>query len=199
MNDKAIFRVENLRKSFGPNRVLDGVSIDLQPGAVTVLMGANGAGKSTLVKTVCGVYQPDSGSLTLDGAPFAPASTAEAIRAGVVTVHQNINDGVIADLDVATNLMLDRLTGWGKPLLFNPFRIRREAREVADRMGLAVDLKAEVANRAAVRSGRAAEGRRRGHSLYFSPDVRHPASRRPDRIAARRTHRRHVRRSGSRL
>ena len=146
MNATAIFRVENLRKSFGPNRVLDGVSIDLQPGTVTVLMGANGAGKSTLVKTVCGVYQPDSGSLTLDGAPFAPASTAEAIRAGVVTVHQNINDGVIADLDVATNLMLDRLTGWGKPVLFNPFRIRREAREVADKMGLTVDLRAEVAD-----------------------------------------------------
>ena len=146
MDDTAIFRIEDLHKSFGPNQVLGGVSLSLSAGQVTVLMGANGAGKSTLVKTVCGVYRPDRGRITLSGVPFAPETTAEALRAGVVTVHQNINDGVVADLDVATNLMLDRLTGRGKPILFNPLRIRREARVVAENMGLTVDLKAEVAS-----------------------------------------------------
>ena len=53
------------------------------------------------------------GAVELTGQAYAPASPAEAIRAGVVTVHQNINDGVVAGLDVATNLTLDRLSGSG--------------------------------------------------------------------------------------
>ena len=61
-------------------------------------------------------------------------------------MHQNINDGVVADLDVATNLTLDRLSGKGAPLLFNPGRVRREAKAVADRMGLAIDLKARISD-----------------------------------------------------
>jgi len=107
-------------------------------------MGANGAGKSTLVRILSGVYAKDAGRITLAGTPFEPSAPAEAIRAGVVTVHQNINDGVVADLDVATNLTLDRLNGRGARLLFNPRRVRREAAEVASRMGLTIDLTANI-------------------------------------------------------
>ncbi|MDP1159457.1 ATP-binding cassette domain-containing protein, partial [Klebsiella variicola] len=89
-------------------QVLDGIDLELRAGTVTILMGANGAGKSTLVRIISGVYARTSGAISLDGREFSPASPAEAIRAGVVTVHQNINDGVVADLDVATNLTLDR-------------------------------------------------------------------------------------------
>ena len=144
MVGNAVFRVEGLRKSFGRNEVLGGISLELHSGQVTVLMGANGAGKSTLVKIISGVYERGGGTMTLADQDFAPNTPAEAIRAGVVTVHQNINDGVVADLDVATNLTLDRLSGKGVPTLFNPARVRREAKAVADRMGLAIDLKARV-------------------------------------------------------
>jgi simple sugar transport system ATP-binding protein len=144
MVQEAVFRIEDLRKSFGPIQVLDGVDLDLRAGAVTVLMGANGAGKSTLVRIVSGVYDRDAGRIMLAGKPFSPSSPADAIRAGVVTVHQNINDGVAADLDVATNLTLDRLSGKGAPLFFNPRRVRREAKAVADRMGLSIDFGARI-------------------------------------------------------
>mgnify|MGYP001037491582 CR=1 FL=1 len=144
MVQEAVFRVDDLRKSFGPVQVLGGVDLELRAGAVTVLMGANGAGKSTLVRIVSGVYDRDAGCITLAGKDFAPSTPAEAIRAGVVTVHQNINDGVVADLDVATNLTLDRLNGKGAPLIFNPRRVRREAKAVADRMGLTIDLSASI-------------------------------------------------------
>ncbi|RUX48420.1 sugar ABC transporter ATP-binding protein, partial [Mesorhizobium sp. M7A.F.Ca.US.014.04.1.1] len=146
MVGNAVFRVEGLRKSFGHNEVLGGVSLELHAGEVTVLMGANGAGKSTLVKIISGVYERGGGTMALADQDFAPKTPAEAIRAGVVTVHQNINDGVVADLDVATNLTLDRLSGSGAPTLFNPMRVRREAKTVADRMGLAIDLKARVSD-----------------------------------------------------
>lgn len=142
----AMFRIAGLGKSFGPYRVLDGVTLDLFPGQVTVLMGANGAGKSTLVKIMSGVHAPNAGSMTLLDQPFAPSTPAEAMRAGVVTVHQNINDGVVASLDVATNLTLDRLSGRGARLLVSPRRTRREAAEVAARLGLDVDLRADIAS-----------------------------------------------------
>lgn len=144
MSEQAVFRIGGVRKSFGPVTVLQGVDLDLKAGAVTVLMGANGAGKSTLVRILSGVYTRDDGVITLAGKPFEPATPAEAIRAGVVTVHQNINDGVVADLDVATNLTLDRLNGRGAKLFFNPRLVRREAAAVAARMGLAIDLAANI-------------------------------------------------------
>lgn len=144
MSEQAVFRIEGVRKSFGPVPVLQGVDLDLKAGAVTVLMGANGAGKSTLVRILSGVYSRDAGAITLADVPFEPSVPAEAIRAGVVTVHQNINDGVVADLDVATNLTLDRLNGRGARLFFNPRRVRREAAAVASRMGLSIDLTASI-------------------------------------------------------
>lgn len=146
MGEQAVFRCEGVRKSFGAVPVLRGVDLDLRAGAVTVLMGANGAGKSTLVRILSGVYSRDEGRISLDGEAFEPVTPADAIRSGVVTVHQNINDGVVADLDVATNLTLDRLSGKGARLFFNPRRVRREAAEVASRMGLDIDLNASVAD-----------------------------------------------------
>jgi len=144
MASSAIFRIAGLGKSFGPNEVLRGISLELHAGEVTVLMGANGAGKSTLVKIMSGIHQADRGVMMLNDRPFLPSTPAEAMRAGVVTVHQNIDDGVVGALDVATNLVLDRLNGPGRGIFFNPRRVRREARDVASRMGFAIDLSADV-------------------------------------------------------
>jgi simple sugar transport system ATP-binding protein len=146
MSEQAMFRIADVCKSFGPIPVLRGVDIDLRAGAITVLMGANGAGKSTLVRILSGVNKCDAGTITLDGRAFNPGSPAEAIRAGVVTVHQSINDGVVADLDVATNLTLDRLSGRGARWYFNRGRVRREAAAVAAQMDLTLDLSARVSD-----------------------------------------------------
>jgi simple sugar transport system ATP-binding protein len=129
-----------ITKAFGANNVLRGIDLTLFPGQVTVLMGANGAGKSTLVKILCGVHLANSGAITLYGEPFSPATPSEAIRAGVVTVHQSINDGVIPDLDIASNLMLDHLTAPGSGFFLNKRKQRTQAREIAAAMGLNVDV-----------------------------------------------------------
>jgi simple sugar transport system ATP-binding protein len=144
MAQSAAFRISGLGKSFGPNEVLRGIALELRAGEVTVLMGANGAGKSTLVKIMSGIHRADRGVMMLGDAPFMPATPAEAMRAGVVTVHQNIDDGVVGALDVGTNLILDRLNGSGRSLFFSPRRMRREAAEVAANMGLDIDLRADV-------------------------------------------------------
>ncbi len=144
MHQNVALRLVDLTKSFGANRVLRGINLDLAAGQVTVLMGANGAGKSTLVKIIGGVHGADGGQLELNGAAFAPTSPAEALRAGVVIVHQSINDGVIPDLDVATNLVLDRLAAGREPVLFSRKHARKSARAIADQMGLEIDLAATV-------------------------------------------------------
>jgi len=129
-------RIAAIDKAFGENRVLRKLSLDLPAGTVTALMGANGAGKSTLVKILSGVHVRDGGSIELLGAPFAPATPSQAIRAGVVTVHQNINDGVIPDLDVASNLMIDQLAERQYGFMIKRAGLLAEARKVAARMGL---------------------------------------------------------------
>ena len=145
MADHAL-HVVDLRKSFGQNHVLRGIDLTLAPGSVTVLMGANGAGKSTLVKVICGHHRADGGTMTLAHAPFDPEDAADAIKQGVVTVHQSIDDGVIPDLDVANNLMLDRLVERGHGLFVRERQLRAEAAKVAAAMGIDVDLRARVSD-----------------------------------------------------
>ena len=133
-------KITNITKAFGANNVLSGIDLELNSGQVTVLMGANGAGKSTLVKVLCGVHQANSGTIRLCGELFSPTSPSEAIRAGVVTVHQSINDGVIPDLDIASNLMLDHLAKPGGGFFLNKRKNHAEARKIAAAMALDVDV-----------------------------------------------------------
>lgn len=135
-----------IKKTFGQNRVLRGIDLTLMPGEVTVLMGANGAGKSTLVKILSGVHRANTGEIRLFGEPFAPETPSEAIADGVVTVHQSINDGVIPDLDVASNLLLDRLTNRRSGFFVRKRDLRAEAEKIAAAMGLEIDPRAIVAD-----------------------------------------------------
>lgn len=143
---KIACKLRGISKSFGSNNVLRGIDLELQAGEIVVLMGANGAGKSTLVKLICGYHTLDSGTMELDGHPYRPAGPADAITAGVVTVHQSIDDGVIPDLDVATNLMLDRLTRPEASLWVRDRQLRKEAASVAMSMGITTDVRTRVAD-----------------------------------------------------
>ena len=145
MADHALI-VNGLQKSFGKNNVLRGIDLALDPGSVTVLMGANGAGKSTLVKVICGQHRADGGTMRLATNAFDPEDAADAIRQGVVTVHQSIDDGVIPDLDVANNLMLDRLAEHSHGLFVRERHLRTEAAKVAAAMGIEVNLRARVSD-----------------------------------------------------
>jgi iron complex transport system ATP-binding protein len=66
-----MIRIDQLTIDLAGRRVLDGVSLDLPKGQVTVILGPNGAGKSTLLRAMAGLLPPNSGTITLDGAPLA--------------------------------------------------------------------------------------------------------------------------------
>ncbi len=74
--------VQNLSKTFGSHRALDGVSLSLSAGETLGLLGPNGAGKTTLVRSVAGRVQPDGGSLRILGLP--PADHAARAARGWV-------------------------------------------------------------------------------------------------------------------
>lgn len=61
--------LEGIRKAYGRRSVLDGVSLALEPGRITALVGPNGTGKTTLIKVILGLTRPDAGRLLLDGKP----------------------------------------------------------------------------------------------------------------------------------
>src|SRR5271156_1634372 len=96
--------MRGVTKSFGATRALDGVSLGVAAGEVRALIGENGAGKSTLMKILSGAYRPDSGSMTLAGARYAPRSPRDARAPGVAMIYQEL--ALAPHLTVEANVML---------------------------------------------------------------------------------------------
>lgn len=65
-----MLQIQNLKKGFGNDLILEGLDWTLSSGRVYGLIGANGSGKSTLLRCIAGVYKVDDGSITLDGKPI---------------------------------------------------------------------------------------------------------------------------------
>ncbi|HEY6463608.1 MAG TPA: ATP-binding cassette domain-containing protein, partial [Polyangiaceae bacterium] len=78
--------LRGLRKSFGSTVALAGVELEAAPGEVHAVLGENGAGKSMLMKVLAGVVAPDAGTVTVDGAPWAPRGPADARARGLAMV-----------------------------------------------------------------------------------------------------------------
>ena len=116
------------------------VSISFTPGSVHALLGENGAGKSTLVRMMCGLQQPDEGTLLFDGQPVRFATPRDAELRGVAVVHQHRT--LVDELSVAENLFLGRLgRPWGG---FGHRRWVKPARRLLDTVGLDVDPRTTV-------------------------------------------------------
>jgi rhamnose transport system ATP-binding protein len=99
-----LLEVRGIEKSFPGVRALSGVSFDVRPGEVHALLGENGAGKSTLIKIVSGVYQPDAGSILVNGKQVHFSTPDDARRAGVATIYQELL--LFPELSVAENIFL---------------------------------------------------------------------------------------------
>jgi len=74
---KPAVAVNGLKKSFGEQRVLDGITFQLTPGEVTCVLGRSGTGKSVLLKLLIGLEKPDAGSIQLDGQDITQAPLPE--------------------------------------------------------------------------------------------------------------------------
>ena len=99
-----LLQFQAIEKSFFGVRVLGPVSFEVSAGRIVGLVGENGAGKSTLMNVLGGNLTPDAGTMTFQGAPYAPATPASARSAGLGIVHQELN--LFPNLSVAENLFL---------------------------------------------------------------------------------------------
>ncbi len=99
-----LLRLDSLTKSFGGVQALAGVNLELVEGEILGLVGENGAGKSTLIKLLAGVHAPESGTIEWRGTPARLNSPADALAAGIATIHQELE--YVGRLSVAENMVL---------------------------------------------------------------------------------------------
>lgn len=106
--------MENISKSFGKIKALDGVDFSANYGEIHALLGENGAGKSTLIKISSGAIKKDSGSIKLSDKQLFLRTPNDAINIGIGTIYQDLS--LIPVLTVAENIYFnkqDSLNRWG--------------------------------------------------------------------------------------
>lgn len=124
----------DISKSYPGVVALDRVSLQVSPGEVIALIGENGAGKSTLMRVLGGVVEPSGGVIRVDGAARSSLTVADAIKAGIAFVHQELN--LFDNLDVAANVFIGREPVRGGPLrLIDRKRMHAGVAPLLDRLG----------------------------------------------------------------
>ena len=97
-----ILRVSNIESYYGPIMAIRGVSFEVPRGGVVTILGANGAGKTTVLKTICGVMDPQKGTVTFDGREIQGMDPDRVARLGLAHVPEGRE--IFPLLTVAENL-----------------------------------------------------------------------------------------------
>ena len=118
-----LLETQDLLVSYGPKQILNGVSMGVEAGKVTTIVGHNGAGKSTLIKGVYGIARVTGGSVTFDGHDITNHAPYDNIKDGIGYLAQG--GQVFADLPVEDNL---RLGGYALPNHLIPERLEQAYR-----------------------------------------------------------------------
>ncbi len=126
-----LLTVKGLTKAYPGVVANSDVSFTVGRGEVHALLGENGAGKSTLVKMIYGLIKPDSGQMTLRGAPYAPPKPSVARSQGVAMVFQHFS--LFEALNVAENVAL----GMENPPKMG--ELAQRIRKVSEEYGLPLD------------------------------------------------------------
>src|SRR3954447_978553 len=108
--------IEDITTAYDKADVLEGVTLTIEPGRITCLLGSNGSGKSTLIRSILGLTPPRAGRITFDGANITELPTHKVIAAGIacipegrkvfpkLTVEENLRLGAYQETsDAATN------------------------------------------------------------------------------------------------
>jgi ABC-type branched-subunit amino acid transport system ATPase component len=127
--------------------ILQGLSLTVEPGSLTLVIGPNGAGKSTLLKTIFGFLKPQRGSIRFEGAEIAGLAPAMIKRRGIGYVPQEIN--TFPQLTVEENL---RMGGW---------ILRHDTARLAQRMARVYHVFPVLAERRRRRAGELSGGQGR--------------------------------------
>jgi simple sugar transport system ATP-binding protein len=133
-----LIEMEKVGKSYGAIRALRDISLRVNAGEVTCVLGDNGAGKSTLIKIMSGLHPHNEGLLKVDGKQISFSSPREALGHGIATVYQDL--AVVPLMEVWRNFFLGSEVSAGRFPLAG-LKIK-QMREIADnelrKMGIVV-------------------------------------------------------------
>ena len=135
--NKYILSIKGMSKSFGRNKVLKHIDLNVKPGTIMGLMGENGAGKSTMMKCLFGTYQKDEGTIILDGREVNFSGPKDALENGVAMVHQELNQCL--ERSVIDNMFLGRYpkNSFG---VVDEARMKKETSNLFRQLGITVNL-----------------------------------------------------------
>ncbi|NBS47239.1 MAG: amino acid ABC transporter ATP-binding protein, partial [Betaproteobacteria bacterium] len=105
-NSMSLVEIRDLRKRFGDNEVLKGITLDVAPGEVVAIIGKSGSGKSTLLRCINGLESFEAGSLAVEGQALkhGDAAAMRALRQRVGMIFQSFN--LFPHLSAGRNVML---------------------------------------------------------------------------------------------
>ncbi|CAB3629332.1 ABC transporter ATP-binding protein [Achromobacter pulmonis] len=124
-----LLQAQGLGKRFGGLQALSDVSFDIEQGEIYGLIGPNGAGKTTLFNVLTGLYIPEDGSCTFNGASMSGKKPHEVAHAGLARTFQNIR--LFANLSAIENVMIGRHLRTRAGVLGAVFRTRATRAEEA--------------------------------------------------------------------
>ena len=102
MSDEPYLVINDLTAGYGGPPIIEGISLEARPGAITAIVGPNGAGKSTLMKAIAGVVRPSHGEIKVCGQVTTGLAADKLVRHGMAYVPQVAN--VFPSLTVVENL-----------------------------------------------------------------------------------------------
>jgi branched-chain amino acid transport system ATP-binding protein len=108
MTADPILKVTNIETYYGPIMAIRGVSFEVPKGGIVTILGANGAGKTTVLKTICGVMDPQKGSVVFEGQEIRRMDPDKVMRLGVSHVPEGRE--VFPFLSVRENLRMGAYT-----------------------------------------------------------------------------------------
>lgn len=127
-----VISLTGITKTFPGVVANDDISLDIVSGQVHCLLGENGAGKSTLISILAGLQRPDSGTISIGGAPVDIASPRVAVDLGIGVVHQHST--LVPAFTVLENLMLGE-----SGVMLDKKRATGRLEELADLLGVRID------------------------------------------------------------
>ena len=131
---EAAIRCDNLSKSFGGAKAVNGATFDVPTGQITALIGPNGAGKTTVVNILSGAMQGDSGTVSMGSVVISSLPSYKIARLGLIRTFQLSRE--LGGLTVLENLLVAPKFQAGESLIniyFRPGRVRREEKLLKER------------------------------------------------------------------
>jgi branched-chain amino acid transport system ATP-binding protein len=156
-----MLRMEGVVAGYGGGDVLQGVDIELAPGAIGCIVGPNGAGKSTVLRAISGLLRPSAGRIVFEGEDIAGRHPSAILGAGIAQVPQS--HGLFPNITVRENVLM------------GGYILRRHRALLARRLAAIEEMFPLVAERGGEKAGNLSGGQRRAveiaRSLMLDPKL----------------------------